>query len=172
MCLLRHRRVPAGLHWPHSLCCSVGSLLPAFSILPLTPYIPTSWSTKKALARSSLHPVPLTASSYNTENLFLFLPGHAAFLGGLASMLCLIWCPRAGNSLKFRVFGWRLSSAPFPAAGVLQSVCFLHDFSWNWAEEGKLANFMSKLAYFPGVIRDDYFPSALHEASINFIVRK
>ena len=116
-------------------------LNPAPSILPLTPYIPTSWSTKKALAHSSLHPVPLTALSYNTENLFIFLPGHAAFLGGLASMLCLIWCPRAGNSLKFLVFGWRLSLAPFPAAGVLLSVCFFHDFSWNWAEEGKVANF-------------------------------
>ena len=148
-CLLRHGRVPAGLHWPHSLCCSVGNLLPAFSVLPLDPSIPTSWSTKKALAHGSLHPVPPTTSSYNPEDLFIFLPGHAAFLGGLASMLCLIWSPCAGNSLKFLVFGWRLSSASFLAAGVLLSVCFFHDFIWNWAEEGKVANFCFQACIFP-----------------------
>lgn len=38
--------------------------------------------------------------------------------------------------------------------------------------KGKWLISVSKLASFPGVIRGDYFPSALHEASINFIVRK
>lgn len=38
--------------------------------------------------------------------------------------------------------------------------------------KGKWLISVSKLASLPEVIRDDYFPSALHEASINFIVRK
>lgn len=135
MCSLSRGRVP-------SLRCSVGTLLlTAFSILPPIPYTPVRWSTKMALAHTSLHPVPPTTSSYNCEDLFIFLQGHAAFPEGLASVLCLIWSPCAGNSLKFLVFGWHLSSAPFLAASVLLFVCFFHDFSWIWAEEGKVANF-------------------------------
>lgn len=38
--------------------------------------------------------------------------------------------------------------------------------------KGKWRISVSKLASFPEAIGDDYFPSALNEASINFIVRK
>lgn len=88
-----------------------------------------------------------TTSPYNYEDLSDFLQGHAAFWGGLIPMLNLlavywefleisdIWMASLlGSHPSYR-------SPPF--------VCFFHDFSWNGAEEGKMANVCFQAFIFP-----------------------
>lgn len=67
---------------------------------------------------------------------------------------------------------WHLSLAPIPATGLPHLYVSSMTSVGVGQKKGKWLMSVSKLSSFPEAIGDDYFPSALHRASVNFVVMK